>query len=246
MDLPRTSDTLVFFPTYNESGTVESLIDQLLALPRPCDVLVVDDSSTDGTAEILAKLAAATSRVRVINRPDKLGIGSAHKLGWSYAREHGYDRLVTMDADLSHNPSDVPRLLAALDDGADVVVGSRFMAGGKLDYEGWRRFVSIGGNMLARGLLGWKISEYTTSLRAARIARVPADLVESIDSDGYSFFLTCIVRFSRAGLRLAEVPIHFHDREHGQSKIPKLELLRCMANLADLAFGPSRFRKFDR
>lgn len=240
------SDTLVFFPTFNEAGSVGQLVDRLLALPRRCDVLVVDDKSTDGTADILAQRAAADPRLRVINRAGKLGIGSAHKLGWSHARDAGYDRIVTMDADLSHNPDDVPRLLAALDAGADVVVGSRFMPGGQLDYEGWRRFVSVGGNTLARALLGLKITEYTTSFRAARLASVPAGLVETIDSDGYSFFLTCVVRFGRAGLRISEVPIHFVDREHGQSKIPKLELLRCMANLADLAIGPARFKKLDR
>lgn len=235
MILPRESDTLVFFPTYNEVGTIGSLLDQLLALSPPVDVLVVDDNSTDGTREILQERAAATSRLRVVNRPGKLGIGSAHKLGWQYARTLNYSHFLTMDADLSHNPADIPRLLAELDAGADFVIGSRFMPGSRLDYEGWRRFVSLAGNFLARSLLGLELSEYTTSFRAAKLSSVPEGIVESIHSDGYSFFLTCIVRFGRAGLRLAEVPIHFHDRAHGESKIPKLELLRCAANLAVLA-----------
>jgi glycosyltransferase involved in cell wall biosynthesis len=244
MEWARASDTLVFFPTYNEAGTIDPLLDRLLNLAEHVDVLVVDDSSTDGTSAILARRAAADTRLHVISRPGKLGIGSAHKLGWATAREAGYRNFVTLDADLSHNPADVPRLMAALEAGADIAIGSRFMPGGQLDYVGWRRFVSIGGNTLARTLLGLNISEFTTSLRAAKLARVPVGLVETIDSDGYSFFLTCMVRFARAGLRIAEIPIHFVDREHGQSKIPKLELLRCMANLADLAIGPQRFRKF--
>jgi dolichol-phosphate mannosyltransferase len=136
-----------------------------------------------------------------------------------------------MDADLSHDPLDIPRFLAALDAGADVALGSRFVPGGKLDYTGWRRFLSQKGNRIARWALGLPIAEYTTSFRAARLERVPIGLVESIPNDGYSFFLTAAVRLSRQGLRITEIPIHFHERETGVSKMPRLEILRGMANL---------------
>src|SRR4029077_9887120 len=136
-----------------------------------------------------------------------------------------------MDADLSHDPLDIPRFLAALDAGADVALGSRFVEGAKLDYTGWRRFLSLQGNGLARKALGLPIAEYTTSFRAARLERVPVGLVESIPNDGYSFFLTAAVRLVRQGLRIAEVPIHFHARDKGVSKMPRLEILRGMANL---------------
>jgi dolichol-phosphate mannosyltransferase len=231
----RSSDTLIFLPTYNERETIAPMVDALLALPARCDVLVVDDQSTDGTTELLESKAAAERRFGLIVRPRKLGVGSAHKLGWLYARRRGYRRLVTLDADFSHDPADVPRLLTALDQGADVAIGSRFAPGGRLDYRGWRLFLSRSANYLARTVLRLPIAEYTTSLRAARLDRVPEGLVETIDNDGYGFFLICAVRFVRTGLRVAEVPIHFRDRDHGTSKIPRLEIVRGALNLARLA-----------
>ncbi len=230
----RTADTLVFVPTYNEAGTIGALVERVLALPVRADVLVVDDGSTDGTLGVLAQ-AAADPRVGVIRRPGKLGLGSAHKLAWLHARRHGYARLVTLDADLSHDPADIPRLLAALDDGAEVAIGSRFAPGGRLDYRGWRRLLSRTANALARGMLRLPIREFTTSLRAARLDRVPAGLVETIGADGYAFFLVCVVRLARQGLAIAEIPIHFRDRSHGVSKIPRLEILRGAKNLLRLA-----------
>src|SRR5689334_7452709 len=123
----RRSDTLVCTPTFNEGGSIGLLLDGLLASHRPFDILVVDDGSTDGTqAEILAR-AKTHPQVHLIRRNGKLGIGSAHQLGWLHARRLGYARIVTLDADLSHDPADVPRLLDALDAGADVAIGSRFM-----------------------------------------------------------------------------------------------------------------------
>jgi dolichol-phosphate mannosyltransferase len=197
-------------------------------------VLIVDDNSTDGTAAILTARAAQEPRLRVIARSGKLGIGSAHKLAWLYARRQGYARIVTMDADLSHDPADVPRLLATLDAGAEVAIGSRYIAGGSIDYRGWRLFLSRNANWLARTLLRLPITEYTTSLRGARLDRVPEGLVEHIENDGYGFFLACAVGFVRAGLKITEIPIHFRDRDHGVSKIPRLEIVRGAANLMRL------------
>jgi dolichol-phosphate mannosyltransferase len=227
-------ETLVFVPTYNEAGAIVALLDALLALPIRCNVLVVDDGSTDGTMALLEPRASDT-RVEVIVRPGRFGIGSAHKLGWLHARRCGYARIVTLDADLSHDPSDIPRLLAALDAGADVAIGSRFAPGGRLDYRGWRRFLSRGANELARHLLRLPIAEYTTSLRAARLDRVPFGLIESIPNDGYGFFLTAVVRFVRAGLSIAEVPIWFRERTGSKSKISRFEIMYAAANLARLA-----------
>jgi dolichol-phosphate mannosyltransferase len=230
----RLADCLIFAPTYNEHRNAGPLLDALLALEPRCDVLIIDDNSTDGTAALLQERRAQEPRLRVIARAGKLGIGSAHKLAWLHARRQGYARLVTMDADLSHDPADVPRLLAALDAGADVAIGSRFAVGGSLDYRGWRLFLSRTANRLARRLLRLPMSEYTTSLRAAKLDRVPDGLVECIANDGYGFFLTCAVEFARAGLKIAEIPIHFRDRDHGVSKIPRLEILRGAANLMRL------------
>jgi dolichol-phosphate mannosyltransferase len=230
----RTSDTLVFVPTYNERDNIESLLDRVLALPIRCDVLVVDDSSKDGTQEILAECAHADRRIGVIVRRGKLGIGSAHKLGWLHARRLGYARFVSLDADLSHDPADVTRLLAALDAGADVAIGSRYAPGGKLDYRGWRLFLSWTANTLARLLLRLPLAEYTSSFRAVWLGRVPPGLIETIDNDGYGFFLISATRLARQRLAIKEVPTHFRDRNGGKSKIPRLELVRGTINLLSL------------
>lgn len=227
----RSGETLVFFPTYNERSTVGRLLDAILGLPDRCDVLVVDDNSTDGTGAILKERAAADPRVKYLGRPERLGIGSAHRLGWLYARHCAYAQIVTLDADLSHDPLDIPRLLKFLDEGADVAVGSRFIVGGQLDLTGWRGLLSRTSNWLARCLLRLPCTEYTSSLRAACLDRVPAGLVETIPNNGYAFFLTTIVRIARQGLCIVEIPVHFHDRDAGRSKMPKLEIVRGAINL---------------
>ena len=231
----KTSDTLVFICTYNERGSIGAMLDGLLGLKARCDVLVVDDNSTDGTLDLLAARTAAEPRVGVVVRPRKLGIGSAHKLGWLHARRMGYARIVTLDADLSHDPADVQRLLDALDAGADVALGSRFVSGARHDYSGLRLAVSRGANVLAASLLRLPIAEHTTSLRAAKLARVPDGLVETIESDGYGFFATCVVRLARAGLTFAELPIHFRDRHDGVSKISKRQIAFGALNLLRLS-----------
>ncbi len=235
-DLPeRRSDTLVCTPTFNEAGSIGALLDGLTAAKRPFDVVVVDDGSTDGTQDEILARAKAHPQIHLIRRSGKLGIGSAHQLGWLHARRAGYSRIVTLDADLSHDPADVPRLLDALDAGADVAIGSRFIAGGKLDYSGWRLAVSRTANVVARALLTMPTYEQTTSLRAAKLDRVPEGLVESMLRDGYAFFLSCMARFARAGLNIVELPIHFRDRNSGQSKLPPFEIVRCGLNLLQLA-----------
>jgi dolichol-phosphate mannosyltransferase len=221
-------------PTYNEGETIGPLIDAILRLPVAVDVLVIDDHSLDRTRSEVDLRAATEPRVRMICRPGKLGIGSAHRLGWLYARRLGYTRIVTLDADLSHDPADIPRLLTQLDLGADVAIGSRFAPGGRLDYRGLRRFISRNANVIARLLLRLSLTEHTTSLRAARLDRVPAGLVETIDYEGYSFFIVCITRIVRAGLHVVEIPIHFHDRQQGESKLPPIEIVRCLFALLGL------------
>src|SRR5262249_31055638 len=161
--------------------------------------------------------AKSDPRIGMIVRRSKLGIGSAHKLGWLHARRLGYARFVSLDADLSHDPDDVPRLLAALDAGADVAIGSRYAPGGRLDYRGWRLFLRGPANVLARLLLRLPLTEYTNSFRAAQLNRVPQGLVETIENHGYGFFLICATRLARQGLAITEVPFHFRDRNGGKS-----------------------------
>jgi dolichol-phosphate mannosyltransferase len=239
----RGSGTLVFLATYNERSNIAALLDAILALPAACDVLVVDDNSPDGTSRFIAERAAANPRIHLLVRPKRLGIGSAHRLGWLHARRFGYGRIVTMDADMSHQPADIPRLLRALDEGADVALGSRFAPGGKLDYQGWRLFLSRTANWLARKSLGLSLKEYTNSFRAARLDKLPLGLIEGLTNNGYGFFLAETVRTARQGLRVVEIPIHFHDRGAGRSKMPKFQIVLGVANLLYLVFDRRTFKR---
>jgi dolichol-phosphate mannosyltransferase len=240
----RTCDTLVALATYNEGETIGPLIDAILGLPISVDVVVIDDRSLDRTRTEVERRSAADKRVGMIERPCKLGIGSAHRLGWLHARRRGYARIVTLDADLSHDPADIPRLLAMLDRGADFVIGSRFAPGGSLDYRGFRRVISRGANLLARRLLRLTLTEHTTSLRAARLDRVPPGLVETVDHEGYAFFLASIRQVVRAGLNVVEIPIHFHDRQHGSSKLPPIEIVHGLMTLLRLTYLGKRAAPF--
>ena len=219
----KTSDTLAFICTYNERGNIGAMLDGLLGLRTRCDVLVVDDNSRDGTLDVLAVRAAAEPRIGVVVRPGKLGIGSAHKLGWLHARRMGYARIATLDADLSHDPADVQRLLDALDAGADVALGSRFVAGAKHDYSGFGSTVSQGANMLASSLLRLPIAEHTTSLRAAKLARVP---------DGWS-------RPSKATAMASSSPVWCGWRGPG-SPSPKYRFISAIGTMACRRFPNAR------
>lgn len=241
----RTCDILVCIPTYNERDTIGDLIDAILALPIKADIVVIDDNSPDGTREQVEARISRTDRVGILARPGRFGVGSAHRLGWMHARQLGYACIVMMDADFSHDPAEIPQLLALLRTGADVAAGSRFMPGAALDYRGWRLFVSRAANRLARWLLRLRLTEHTTSLRAARLDRIPFGLVEAIDHDGYSFFLVCVWRFVRAGLVVRETPIHFRDRRQGVSKLPPIEIVRGALTLLRLATFPGRADQSD-
>jgi dolichol-phosphate mannosyltransferase len=244
VDAARTCDTVVCLPTYNEGETIGPLIDAILRLPVATDIVILDDGSPDRTRAEVEARAAADPRVGLIGRPRKLGIGTAHRLAWLHARRLGYARIVTLDADLSHDPADIPRLLSLLDQGADVAVGSRFAPGGRLDYHGFRLLVSRTANVLAGALLRLSLTEHTTSLRAARLDRVPAGLIETIDHDGYSFFVASVRQMVRTGLKVVETPIHFHDRQGGKSKLPPIEIVRgflTLLRLARLGKKPERF-----
>jgi dolichol-phosphate mannosyltransferase len=221
---------LVFTATYNESENIRPLCARILELDSGYDMLVVDDNSPDGTGRLLDELAALNQRLTVVHRPGKLGLGSAHELAMEYAEQNNYKALVTMDADFSHDPNDIPRLLAALD-GVDFVTGSRYMAGGSCNYTGYRRVVSIWANWWARRLLGIPLHEMTTSFRVFRIDFLRKVDIGAIKSNGYSFFMEIVFRLSRVGARMREVPISFADRRAGASKIPPFEIFNGLRHL---------------
>lgn len=210
---------LVVVPTYNERDNLEPLLTRLHAAVPDAHVLVVDDASPDGTGELADKLAAADGRVRVLHRAGKAGLGAAYLAGFASALEDGYQVVVEMDADGSHAPEDLPALLAALDD-ADLVLGSRYVPGGRtVNWPAYRQWISRGGNLYSRLALGVPIRDITGGYRAFR-RQVLAELaLADVASQGYCFQVDMAYRAAQAGFRVREVPITFTERERGSSKM---------------------------
>jgi dolichol-phosphate mannosyltransferase len=225
--------SLVFFATYNEAGNVTPLLTSITTFAPDADILVVDDNSSDGTVETMQKLGLP--RLSILNRKGKLGLGTAHLLALAYARHHNYDVVITMDGDLSHDPSHLPALLGEVEKGSDIGIGSRYMPGGSCDYTGYRLHISKLGNIAARYLLGIKLHEFTTSFRAFKVASLQRIDFSRLLVGGYSFFLTMVAEAASRGLRISETPIRFHERGYGQSKIPAFEAFRGITNLVRLA-----------
>ncbi len=214
--------SLVIVPTFNERQNIERLIEALLGLGiEELHVLVVDDASPDGTGEAVAKLAAENPRVHLLSRPAKLGLGSAYIAGFRWGLENGFDLLCEMDADFSHNPNDVPRLLAAAAD-YDVVVGSRYVLG--VNVVNWplkRLLLSKGANWYTHWITGVPVKDCTAGFVCWRRAVLESINLDHIISDGYSFQIEMKFRAWKKGFRLFEVPIIFIDRRWGESKMSK-------------------------
>jgi dolichol-phosphate mannosyltransferase len=210
---------LVVVPTYNEIESLEAIVERLHAAVPEAGVLVVDDASPDGTGELADKLAAGDPRVHVLHREGKAGLGPAYVAGFRWGRAHDFDVLVEMDADGSHAPEQLPLLLDALAD-ADLALGSRYLAGGEVrHWPMYRQALSRGGNLYTRWALRLPLSDATGGFRAARgtlVDRLPFD---EVASQGYCFQVDWAWRASRAGARIAEVPITFTERAFGRSKM---------------------------
>ncbi len=210
---------LVIIPTYDEAQNVERIVDRLLGSVPEAHALVVDDGSPDGTGELAEKLAAADARVHVLRRAAKAGLGPAYVAGFRWARGHGYDVVVEMDADGSHAPEQLPRLLAALQD-ADLVLGSRYVPGGRVeDWPVHRLALSRMGNRYTRWLLRLPLTDATGGYRAARARLIDELPFDDVASQGYCFQVDWAWRAVRAGARVAEVPITFTERTFGRSKM---------------------------
>jgi dolichol-phosphate mannosyltransferase len=211
---------LIVSPTYQEAENIEEFLRRARAAAPDADILVVDDSSPDGTAQIAERVANELGRIEVLLRPSKDGLGEAYRAGFGLGVGRNYDVLVQIDADLSHEPDVVPELLAAIEAGADVAIGSRYAAGGSIPHWPWyRRALSRYGNRYAAFVLGLQIRDATSGFRAYQ-----AKTLETIDftttrAKGYGFQIETAYRVWRAGGKAAEVPIVFHDRVRGYSKM---------------------------
>ena len=220
-----TGEPWLILPTYNEAENIRAIVSasaEVLggAAPEGFRVLVVDDGSPDGTGAIVDEMAAGHDWLEVVHRSEKNGIGPAYLAGFRHALDRGAGYVMEMDSDFSHDPADLARLLAAVRDGADLALGSRYVPGGGVsDWGLLRRFVSEGGSTYARWVLGLKVRDLTGGFKCFRREVLEAIHFDGVRSRGYAFQVELTYRAVRAGFRVVEVPIVFRDRQEGQSKM---------------------------
>lgn len=213
---------LVVVPTYNESENLPRLLPAILAQDPRLEVLVVDDASPDGTGTIADQIARSERRVHVLHRSGKLGLGTAYLAGFRWGLAEGYDVLLEMDADFSHDPSHLPRFLAAIES-YDVVLGSRYLQG-RVTVVNWpmgRLLLSYFANIYARWVTGMPVADATGGFKCFRSSVLAAIDFNSVESNGYAFQIEMSFRAWKKGFRIAEIPITFVDRDSGQSKMSK-------------------------
>jgi len=228
--------TAVVIPTYNEKENLPILVEGILALDEPPGIIIVDDNSPDGTGRLADQLAGRHGNISVIHRERKAGLGTAHLAALAVAIRQA-DFVLTMDADLSHDPTHIPALIAMAQDGVAVVIGSRYVSGGSVDFRLWRRALSYGGNFFAAAMLGLRTRDNTSGFRCYRRDALTKILKNEIKSDGYSFLIEILYLAKLAGLRLGETPIHYVDRRFGETKVSSHEISKALGTVWRLRFG---------
>jgi len=211
---------LVVLPTYNESQNIDRVLRRIRAALPEATVLVVDDGSPDGTADQAEILGKELGSIEVMRRAGKSGLGSAYRAGFRWGLDHGFDACIEMDADLSHEPEALPSLVAPLEDGAELVIGSRYIPGGVIPNWAWhRRLLSRGGNLYASALLGLGVSDATAGFRCYAAPLLERLDLDAVRAEGYGFQIEMTYESRRAGASILEVPIRFVDRVDGESKM---------------------------
>jgi dolichol-phosphate mannosyltransferase len=239
-DLPGLGRVVVVIPTYNERDNLAWIVGRVRSAVPEVDVLVVDDGSPDGTGELADELAAADDQVSVLHRTEKAGLGAAYLHGFRVALDRGYDVVGEMDADGSHQPEQLPALLAALRD-ADLVIGSRWVPGGSVvNWPLSRKVLSVGGNVYARVLLGVPVRDVTAGYRLFRRATLERIGLDSVQSAGYVFQTDLAFRVHRAGMRVVEVPIEFVERVRGDSKMSRDVAIESLRRITTWGLGERR------
>ncbi|HBX76892.1 MAG TPA: dolichol-phosphate mannosyltransferase [Acidimicrobiaceae bacterium] len=224
--------TVVVLPTYNEADNIVAVLESLSLHAPQVEVLVVDDGSPDGTAELVVEFAKTRKGVFVVRRTEKNGLGDAYRAGFAWAIDHGFEVVVQMDSDLSHDPAAVPQLLARIEDGADLAIGARYIPGGSIpNWSIGRRLLSSVGNRYATLLLGLPLSDVTSGFRAWKVPMLIRIKYGETRSTGYVFLPELAFRAKLAGGRIDEVPIVFRDREQGTSKMSGRIMVESMGRI---------------
>jgi|TARA_B100001105_G_C22277662_1_gene393838 dolichol-phosphate mannosyltransferase len=227
------SKTLVFTATYNEVQNIKKLISLIYKNFPKADILVIDDNSPDLTYKLLKKLKKKYKNLKIKLRDKKYGLDSAHKFAYDFAKKNGYVKLITMDADLSHNPIEIKKIVRLLDK-SEFVIGSRYIKGGKCELPLLRYLISFFGNKFIKFFLGIKCNEFTTSYRGFNLIKLKNFSLKKIKSKGYSFFMETVYLINKKNFKITEIPIKFKNRIYGKSKIPKIEILRTFFNVIRL------------
>jgi len=226
---------LIFSATFNESENIRDLLNSIDKLNLELDILIIDDNSPDKTSDIIKQYALEKKEFKLIVRTKKEGLDNAHKFAFKYSIENNYEYLITLDADLSHDPNEIPIFMKELENN-DFVIGARYIKGGGSTMKGARLFLSYFGNKFIKFILNINCNEYTSSYRGFNLKRFKNFDFQNISSKGYSFFMEMIYRIHKEGILIREIPIYLKDRIIGQSKIPRLELPRTFINLFKLKF----------
>ena len=225
--------SLIFTASYNEYPNIKILLGKINKLKLKLDILVIDDSSSDGTLQFLKNYSQ--KNLKLIIRKKKMGLDTAHKLAYRYAKNKKYNYLITMDADLSHDPRVIRKIIGLLKSNP-FVIGSRYMKGGQCDLKGFRFIISYLGNFFIKKFLNLNFSEFTSSYRGFNLRRLKKFSLGKVKSRGYSFFMETIFLINKLNINMYEFPIHFKSRFSGTSKIPRIEIFRTLLNILRLKF----------
>ena len=226
---------LVFTACYNEKENIKKLILKIRENLPEGEILIIDDNSPDQTKEVINDLKDKISKLYLIVREKKLGLDTAHKFAYEYAIKNNYDYLITMDADLSHDPRELMNFVKNLDENA-FVIGSRYILGGKCEMKGTRLIMSKIGNLVIKIFSKINSNEFTTSYRGFNIKKLKNFHLNDVKETGYSFFMGTLFELEKKKFYIKEIPITFADREQGTSKIPRLEIFRTIKNLLNYVF----------
>ena len=226
---------LVFTATFNELDNIKNLVSSIKKQPSNPHILIIDDNSPDGTSEEIKKLQNNFKNLFLIKRNNKLGLDSAHKEAYEFALKNNYDLLITMDADLSHDPNELDNFIRNLEE-FPVVLGSRYVDGGQCLMKGRRLIFSKYGNLIIKFIFQLDCNEFTTSYRGFNLKKLNNFHLNLIKTKGYSFFMGTVHEIFKQKFKVKEIPIIFNDRKKGYSKIPRVEMLRTIINLLILRF----------